>query len=170
MKTVALLISLAMAPAVFGQSDLKAHVSAINAETAAAYKKHDSNFFDQLFSPDFKAKDEHGATLNKKAALFVVRFQLNSIRVTDYTATSKPLKLEKAQGTFVTEAKMVGIAPGRRGGPPSKVVITRKFSDLYQKRGTQWALIYRAELLAPVVKVTPMVLLTPSKTLMKPGH
>jgi len=158
------LISATLAP----QSDIKSHVKELNAETAAAYKTHDAKFFESLFSPDFKAKDEHGVLLARKQALFVVRFQLNSIRFTDYKATTKALKLEPAQATMLTQAKMVGIAPGRRGAPPSKVVITRQWSDLYKKRDGKWDLVFRTELAAPIVKSQPIALLKPASP--GPGH
>jgi len=92
----------------------------------------------------------------------VVRFQLNTIKVLDYHATTQALTLQKAGGVVTSQVKMVGLTPARRGQPPQKVVITRRFSDQFQKRGNQWALVFRTELVAPIVKTTPLTNLTPA--------
>jgi hypothetical protein len=139
---------------------LKTYVQKLNVETAKAYKTKDSHFFDTLFAPDFKAHDEHGVLLGRKEALFVVRFQLNTIKFQDYHATTLALKLTPARGTVVTQAKMMGLTNARHGHPSQKIQITRKWSDLYEKRGNQWQLVSRTELAAPLVLATPLTPLT----------
>lgn len=148
--------------------DLKSYVRQLNARTAVAYKNHDSRFFDALFSPDFQARDERGVLQRRKQALFVVRFQLNAIKVLDYHATTQALTLQKAGGVVTTQVKMVGLTPARRGEPSQKVVITRRFSDQFQKRGNQWALVFRTELTAPIVKTTPLTNLVPARSKTRP--
>jgi hypothetical protein len=101
--------------------------------------------------------------MGRKESLFVVRFQLNTIKVLDYHATTQSIKLEKARGTVITRCQMVGLTTPRHGRPAEKILMTRRWSDLYEKRGTAWALIGRTELATPLIKSTPMTLLVHPK-------
>lgn len=147
-----------------GPDDLTSYVKLVNQQTAKAFEAKDSHFFENLFTKDFKAKDEHGTLMGRKESLFVVRFQMNTIKVLDYKASSQPIKIEKSRGTIVTQAKLIGLTTARHGRPSERLEITRKWSDVYQKQGTAWTLISRTELLAPVVKTSPMTLLVPAGT------
>ena len=142
---------------------LKQYVKKLNTETAKAYETKDSAFFDRLYGLGFESKDEHGVVLKRKESLFVVRFQLNTIKFTDYKATTQAIKLEKARGTVITKATMMGLTPARRGQPGEKVQIARKWSDVFEKRGDKWELVSRTELAAPVVLATPLVPAKPRK-------
>jgi hypothetical protein len=142
--------------------DLKSYVSKLNPKVAEAYKKRDSLFFDQLLDKDFRSRDEHGVLHNRKESLFVIRFQLNTLQVTNYQSSVESIKFEKAKGTVVTRSKMLALSVPRPGRPREKVEISRKWSDLYEKKGDSWQLVYRQELQAPIVKSTPMKLLQPA--------
>ena len=171
MKTLTVLSVVALAPfggqfvsaCLSGPDDLSSYVKLVNQQTAKALEAKDSHFFENLFTKDFKAKDEHGTMMGRKESLFVVRFQMNTIKVLEYKASSQPIKIEKSRGTIVTQAKLIGLTTARHGRPSEKLEITRKWSDIYQKQGTAWTLIYRTELVPPVVKTSPIALLVPAK-------
>ena len=149
---------------VHGPDDLKTYVKLVNLQTAKAFESKDSHFFENLFTKDFKAKDEHGTLMGRKESLFVVRFQMNTIKVLDYKADAQSVKVEKTRGTVVTSSKLIGLTTARHGRPSEKLEIVRKWSDVYQKQGTAWTLISRTELVAPVVKTTPAAVLVPAGT------
>jgi len=143
-----------------GDGGLKQYVQKLNGQTAKAYETKDSGFFDRLYGPEFQSKDEHGVVMKRKESLFVVRFQLNTIKFTDCRVATQAIKLEKARGTVVTKATMLGLTPARRGRPATQLRIARKWSDVFEKRGDKWELVSRTELAPPVVLATP---LTPAK-------
>jgi hypothetical protein len=145
------------------EADLKAYVLKLNPEVAKAYKTKDSRFFDTLYSPEFKARDEHGVLMGRKEALFVVRFQLNTLNVLDYHTTVKAIKIEKARGTVEATSKMVGLTAARRGRPGEKVEITRRWSDIYEKRGGAWVLVFHNELAAPAIVSKAALIIPPKK-------
>jgi hypothetical protein len=153
-----------------GDGPLKAYIGKLNAQVAKAFKTKDSKFFDSLLADDFQARDEHGVVRGRKETLFVLRFQLNTLRVLDYKVTTQSIKLEKARGTVVSTAKMVGITPARRGQPGRKVEIVRRLSDVYERRGNAWVLVYRRELAAPTTKTLPSIPLVPANRRPKDGR
>jgi len=140
----------------------KSYVDGLNRKVADAFVAKDSKFFDTLLAPDFKSRDEHGVVHGRKESLFALRFQLNTVRVLSYKVTVKSVSLQKTQGTVVCNVKMLGLTPSRRGRPGEKVEIVRRLSDVYEKRGRAWALIYQSELAAPAIKTVAAVPLRPA--------
>lgn len=149
---------------------LKSYIGRLNAQVGKAFKTKDSRFFDSLFAKDFQSRDEHGVVRGRKEALFVLRFQINTLQVLDYKVTTRSIKLEKARGTVVSTAKMVGLTQPRRGRPGQKVEIVRRLSDTYEKRGGAWVLVYRRELAAPTTRSIPSTALVPAARHPKTGR
>jgi len=140
--------------------ELKHFIRNLCPQTARALKTQDSRFFDQLLAPNFVAQDERGVKLGRKEALFVIRFQLNTLKVLDYRMKIQSVKLVGSQATVVSSAKLIGLTQPHRGHPGSKVEITRKVSEVYEKSGTHWLLIYKKDLAVPTTKILPATKLT----------
>lgn len=169
-RSIAIVVALCLSVgAVFasGDKDFKAFVHTLNLQVAKAYESKDSKFFDSLYSPDFQARDEHGVLQRRKEALFVVRFQLNVLKILDYKTIAQTVKGDKTHGTVVSTTKMIGMTQSRRGEPPQKVEIVRHVSEDYEKRGNTWVLVSRKELAAPITKMIASTPLAPAKK--KPG-
>lgn len=142
---------------------LRSTATKLYLDSGAAYKAKDASFFDRILPSEFTSYDERHTKLGRKESLFVIRFQLNTLKVQSYVPQVKAIKLKGTTGTVTVSAKMMALMPARRMKPAENVEISRTWEDVFVQRPTGWTLVTRRELKAPDVRPIPLQPATPAK-------
>ena len=132
-------------------NDFKSFAKVISTQEAAALEQKNSKFFETLYAPDFKAKDEHGVTNGKKVALFLLRYRFNMLDKVHYSSKILSLQSTGNRGTVTMMTVLSGVTKGRNLTPGGPIKVTRIEKRVFVKSGNQWLLSLDEDVKKPMV-------------------
>ena len=80
------------------KKEFKSFALTVAHKEANAYEHKDSGFFERLYTPDFKTKDDHGIN-GKKVAIFLLRYHFNSLQKVTYSTKILSVDMSGKVGT-----------------------------------------------------------------------
>lgn len=143
--------------------DFKAFVSTVEPKEAIAIEHKDSGFFEKLYSPDFKSKDEHGVTNGKKVAIYLLRYHFNTLQNLRFQAKVLSVAVSGKVGMVTLKTTLKADTAGRQGAKGAPMELTRIEKRVFVKQGNQWLMsldqdIKKPLLLTPAQPSAPMAL------------
>lgn len=156
------LMSLGLA-AQASKKEFTTFVKLLTPKEAKAMEKKDVAFFQNLYAPDFKTKDEHGVENGKKVAMFLLRYHFNNLDKLKFQTKILSLKIEGNVGTVTVQTVLDGVTQPRPGAKGSPIKVTRLERRVFVKKGTQWLMVLDEDVKKPLVIQPSPQLLTPAK-------
>ncbi|HEY3783204.1 MAG TPA: hypothetical protein VGL56_19160 [Fimbriimonadaceae bacterium] len=133
------------------QTDFKSFTKILTVSEAKALEQKDSKFFEKLYSPDFKTKDERGVTNGKKVALFLLRYHFNTLNNVHYSTKILSLQSTGNTGTVTMMTVLTGTTKGRNFTPGGPIKVTRVEKRVFVKNGNQWLMSLDEDIKKPLV-------------------
>jgi hypothetical protein len=146
---LALILASLSAGAQPAKKEFKSFALIVAPNEATAFSHKDSKFFEKLYSPDFKTKDEHGVMNGRKVAIFLLRYHFNTMQ--KLTCHTKILSLASSgnMGTVKLMTVLDGVTQGRNGGKGTPIKITRLEKQVFVKKGNDWQMSLDEDLKKP---------------------